>query len=169
MGVQGGRTYGSDFDAVCYLQVELDDGLYSGTGILVAPDVVITARHNEAGPGDLVAFGDNLNNAGGLFVREVQSSFLPDGDGWLLDGGDVAILTLDSPVPSTVAEPMKFIDLTNELEGMQCAAVGYGLNGLGSSGRSFSADIDGGEILTDTDSAVLLEPQLQVSTLSPGF
>ena len=136
MGVQGGRTYGSDFDAVCYVEV----GSGFGTGILIAPDVVITARHNEAGPGDLVAFGDNLNNAGGLYILEVQSSFLPDGNGWLLDGGDVAILTLDSPVPSTVAEPMNFIDLTNELEGMQCAAVGYGLNGLGSSGHGFSAD-----------------------------
>ena len=35
---------------------------------------------------------------------------------------------------------MRLIDETSALEGMLCATVGYGLNGLGSSGHGFSSD-----------------------------
>ena len=109
------------------------------SGTLIAPNVVLCARHCGAGPGSQIVFGDNLNG-GGLVFRTVQSSFLPDGGGSLLDGGDVSILTLSSPVPASVAVPMRLIDETNELEGMRCDTVGYGLNGLGSSGHNFSSD-----------------------------
>ncbi len=132
MGIAGGRAYGAAFDAV----VSVGGGC---TGTLIAPNVVLCARHCGAGPGSQIVFGDNLNG-GGLVFRTVQSSFLPDGSGSLLDGGDVTILTLSSPVPSSVAVPMRLIDETNELEGMLCATVGYGLNGLGSSGHGFSSD-----------------------------
>ena len=132
MGISGGRSYGAAFDAV----VSVGGGC---TGTLIAPNVVLCARHCGAGPGSQIVFGDNLNG-GGLVFRTVQSSFLPDGGGSLLDGGDVSILTLSSPVPASVAVPMRLIDETNELEGMRCATVGYGLNGLGSSGHNFSSD-----------------------------
>lgn len=132
MGISGGRAYGAAFDAV----VSVDGGC---TGTLIAPNVVLCARHCGAGPGSQIVFGDNLNG-GGLVFRTVQSSFLPDGGGSLLDGGDVSILTLNSPVPASVAVPMRLIDETSALEGMLCATVGYGLNGLGSSGHGFSSD-----------------------------
>ncbi|MEC8250658.1 MAG: trypsin-like serine protease, partial [Planctomycetota bacterium] len=132
MGISGGRSYGAAFDAV----VSVGGGC---SGTLIAPNVVLCARHCGAGPGSQIVFGDNLNG-GGLVFRTVQSSFLPDGGGSLLDGGDVSILTLSSPVPASVAVPMRLIDETNELEGMRCATVGYGLNGLGSSGHNFSSD-----------------------------
>ena len=132
MGISGGRAYGAAFDAV----VSVDGGC---TGTLIAPNVVLCARHCGAGPGSQIVFGDNLNG-GGLVFRTVQSSFLPDGGGSLLDGGDVSILTLTSPVPASVAVPMRLIDETSALEGMLCATVGYGLNGLGSSGHGFSSD-----------------------------
>ena len=78
--------------------------------------------------GSQIVFGDNLNG-GGLVFRTVQSSFLPDGCGSLLDGGVVSILTLNSPVPASVAVPMRLID-------EQCTRgnwpVGYGLNGFSS-------------------------------------
>ena len=132
MGISGGRSYGAAFDAV----VSVGGGC---TGTLIAPNVVLCARHCNAGPGSQIVFGDNLNS-GGLVFRTVQSSFLPDGGGSLLDGGDVSILTLSSPVPASVAVPMRLIDETNELEGMRCATVGYGFNGLGNSGHNFSSD-----------------------------
>ncbi len=108
------------------------------TGTLMAPDVVISARHCGAGSNDQIIFGVDSNS--GIYTATVQSSFLPDGSGSLLDGGDVAILTLTADVPSDIATPMRFIDATTELEGHVAATLGYGYNGVGSTGHGFSAD-----------------------------
>jgi hypothetical protein len=132
IGVGGARLYAAPFDAV----VEVAFGC---TGTLIAPNVILSARHCGVGAGDTIVFGDNLNG-GGDFFATVQSSFLPDGGGSLLDGGDVSILTLTAPVPAAIAEPMRLIDETDGLEGMLCATVGYGFNGLGSNGHGFSSD-----------------------------
>ncbi|MEM8836211.1 MAG: trypsin-like serine protease [Planctomycetota bacterium] len=130
IGAQGSRDYAAPFDAV--VQV----GGCSGT--LIAPNVVLSARHCGISAGTLVRFGDNSNSPD--FTVTVQSSILPDGNGSLLDGGDVSIHILTSSVPASVAEPMRLIDETDELEGMLCATIGFGFNGLGSSGHGFSAD-----------------------------
>jgi|GEM_PF-1176540 len=131
IGAQGSRDYAAPFDAVIRASVGC-------TGTLIAPNVVLSARHCGIGAGDLIVFGDNSNDA--LFTATVLSSFLPDGPGSLLDGGDVSIHTLTAPVPINVAEPMRLIDETDDLEGMRAATVGYGFNGLGSTGHGFSAD-----------------------------
>ncbi len=131
IGAQGSRDYAAPFDSVIRASVGC-------TGTLIAPTVVISARHCGIGAGDLIVFGDNSN--AGIFTATVLSSFLPDGSGSLLDGGDVSILTLTAPVPFNIAEPMRLIDETNDLEGMLAATIGYGYNGLGSSGHGFSAD-----------------------------
>jgi hypothetical protein len=52
----------------------------------------------------------------------------------------VSIHVLNGSVPLNIAEPMRLIDETDELEGMVCATLGYGWNGLGSSGHGFNAD-----------------------------
>ena len=132
IGAAGSRAFAAPFDAV----VEVDFGC---TGTLIADNVVLSARHCAVRAGATVIFGDNANG-GGIFRSTVQSSFLPDGNGNLLDGGDVAILTLTEPVPANVATPMRLIDETDALEGMVCVAVGYGFNGLGSNGHGNSAD-----------------------------
>jgi hypothetical protein len=131
IGAQGSRDYAAPFDAVIRASVGC-------TGTLIAPDVVLSARHCGIGAGDLIVFGDNSNS--GVFTATVLSSFLPDGPGSLLDGGDVSIHTLTAPVPLNIAEPMRLIDETDDLEGMPAATVGYGFNGLGSTGHGFSAD-----------------------------
>jgi len=131
IGAQGSRDYAAPFDAVISVSVGC-------TGTLIAPNVVISARHCGIGSGALIRFGDNSNSPD--FTVTVQSSILPDGSGSLLDGGDVAILTLNSSVPANIAEPMRLIDETDDLEGMLAATLGYGYNGLGSSGHGFSAD-----------------------------
>jgi hypothetical protein len=130
IGAQGSRDYAAPLDAVIRV------GGCSGT--LIAPNVVLSARHCGIGSGTLVRFGDNSNNA--IFTTTVQSSILPAGNGSLLDGGDVSIHILNTSVPSNIAEPMRLIDETNDLEGMLAATVGYGYNGLGSSGHGFSSD-----------------------------
>ena len=131
IGAAGSKDYAAPFDAVVAVSVGC-------TGTLVAENVVISARHCGIGAGDQILFGDNSNSPDAVFT--VQSSSLPDGGGSLLDGGDVSILTLTSNVPSSVAEPMRFIDATNDLEGMTSALMGYGFNGLGSTGHGFSSD-----------------------------
>ncbi len=131
IGAAGSRAYAAPFDAV----VEISVGC---TGTLIAPNVILSARHCSVGAGALIVFGDNSNSSD--FSVTVQSSSLPDGGGSLLDGGDVSILTLTSPVPANIAEPMRLIDETDDLEGMVCATLGYGWNGLGSSGHGFNAD-----------------------------
>ncbi|MDG2012917.1 MAG: trypsin-like serine protease [Pirellulaceae bacterium] len=131
IGAQGSKDYAAPFDSVVAISVGC-------TGTLIAENVVISARHCGIGAGDQILFGDNSNSPDAVFT--VQSSLLPDGNGSLLDGGDVVILTLTGNVPSSVADPMRFIDATNELEGMTTALLGYGYNGLGSTGHGFSSD-----------------------------
>lgn len=130
IGAQGSRDYAAPFDAVIRVG--------GCTGTLIAPNVVLSARHCGIGAGDLVRFGDNSNST--TFTITVQSSSLPDGGGSLLDGGDVSIHVLNGTVPGNIAEPMRLIDETEDLEGMVCATLGYGWNGLGSTGHGGSAD-----------------------------
>jgi hypothetical protein len=130
IGAQGSRDYAAPFDAV------VDIGGCSGT--LIAPNVVLSARHCGIGAGTQVRFGDNSNNT--TFTTTVQSSILPDGGGSLLDGGDVSIHILNASVPANIADPVRLIDETNDLVGMVAATLGYGYNGLGSSGHGFSSD-----------------------------
>ncbi len=130
IGAQGSRDYAAPFDAVVRV------GGCSGT--LIAPNVVLSARHCGIGAGELVRFGDNSSSP--VFTVSVQSSLLPDGSGSLLDGGDVSIHILNASVPANVAEPMRLIDETFELEGKVAATIGYGFNGLGSVGHQFTAD-----------------------------
>ena len=69
MGIAGGRAYGAAFDAV----VSVGGGC---TGTLIAPNVVLCARHCGAGPGSQIVFGDNLN--GGGLVSDCPI-FIPSG------------------------------------------------------------------------------------------
>ena len=131
IGAQGSRDYAAPFDAVAALALGC-------TGTLIAPDVVLSARHCGAGAGSTILFGDNSGSP--VFSATVQSSELPAGGGSLLDGGDVAILTLTGSVPGTVATPMQLIDETSGLVGQVAATLGYGYNGLGSVGHGNTAD-----------------------------
>jgi hypothetical protein len=130
IGAQGSRDYAAPFDPVVRVG--------GCTGTLIAPNVVLSARHCGIGSGTLVRFGDNSNSP--TFEVTVQSSQLPAGSGSLLDGGDVSIHVLNSAVPANIATPVRLIDETDALEGMVCATIGYGFNGLGSSGHGFSSD-----------------------------
>ncbi|MEM1013342.1 MAG: trypsin-like serine protease [Planctomycetota bacterium] len=133
IGGSGSRAFADSddaFDAVVWV-----DGC---TGVLIAPDVILTARHCGIFNGDQVRFGTNVNSPD--LIRTVTSVSNPDGFGSLLDGGDVTIARLSSPVPSSVATPLRIIDETVGLVGQVAATLGYGFNGVGSSGHGFTGD-----------------------------
>lgn len=140
IGPAGSQAYAAPFDAIPRSSVGC-------TGVLIAPNVVLSARHCGIGAGSTMTFGDS-SVGGGDFSITVQSSFLPAGGGSLLDGGDVSIHTLTGPVPDTIATPMRLIDETTGLVGQVAATIGYGFNGVGSTGHQFTADGNrwGGEI-----------------------
>lgn len=134
IGEQGSRDYAAPFDSVVHISVGC-------TGSLIAPDTVLSARHCNIGAGDIISFGDDRNNPDFQFT--VASSENPAGGNAgspLLDGGDVSIHRLTTEVPASVATPMRLIDATDDLVGMTGLWIGYGLNGLGSTGSEGTAD-----------------------------
>ncbi len=130
IGPAGSQAYAESFDAIVALP--------GCTGGLVSPTAVLTARHCGVTAGASVRFGPDSNSP--TFTATVATSTDPAGPGTLLDGGDFTILTLTSPVPESVATPLQLVDFTDELEGLVAATVGYGLNGVGSSGHGGTAD-----------------------------
>ena len=136
IGAAGSRQFASDsaFDPIVSISVGC-------TGSLIAHNTVITARHCGVGPGNTVSFGDNSNNPDATFTVAAASN--PGGgnaNSALLDGGDVTILTLSASVPESVATPYRFIDATTDLVGLTATTVGFGLNGVGTTGHGNSAD-----------------------------
>ena len=131
VGPAGSRAFAAPFDAVVSLSVGC-------SGTLIAPNVVLSARHCQGLAGDQVRFGDNSNSP--IFTSTVASVVTPAGNGSLLDGGDVQILILSANVPANVATPTRLIDATDSLEGSVAATIGYGFNGVGSVGHQNGAD-----------------------------
>ena len=136
IGAAGSRQFAAapEFNSVVSISVGC-------TGSLIAHDTVITARHCGVGAGNTISFGDNSNNPDATFT--VASASNPGGgnaNSPLLNGGDVTILTLTSSVPASVATPLRFIDATTELVGLTATTVGFGFNGVGSTGHGNSSD-----------------------------
>ena len=131
IGPAGAREYAAPFDAVVALALGC-------SGTLIAPDVVLSARHCGGGGGSQILFGDDSDNP--EYVATVSSVIFPDGGGSLLDGGDVSIMLLNQDVPASVATPMRLTEDTTSLVGQVAATLGYGYNGVGSNGHGFSSD-----------------------------
>ena len=131
-GTAANQEFAQDFSAV----VEI--GGCSGT--LIAPNVVLSARHCGIGAGTTVSFGPDSFNP--VYTTTVLNATNPGGGfafSPLLDGGDVTIARLAESVPEDIATPMRLTSNT-ELEGERVAIIGYGLNGVGSQGHQFSSD-----------------------------
>lgn len=131
IGPAGSRDFASPFEAVAALA-------WGCTGTLIAPNVVIAARHCGGTAGDQVLFGPDSTNP--LYSAMVSSVLIPAGNGSLLDGGDLELIFLTDDVPSNVAAPMRLSENTNALIGQTAVTVGYGYNGIGSQGHGFTSD-----------------------------
>lgn len=137
-GGSGSREFAEPLNSIVAFR---DDQRVFCSGVLIAPDIVLTARHCEINTSDQVVFGANLGNPD--LTVGVSSVFLPGGPGidpGFMDGADVAIVTLDSEVPGTVATPMRLVAETDALVGRVATIAGYGLNGVGSVGNNSTAD-----------------------------
>ncbi len=96
------------------------------TAVLIAPTTVLSARHCSPSTGGTVRFGTNRNSP--TFSTSIQSVLFPGGGSAgspLLNGGDVAILTLNPVVPSHIATPFVLTDATTELTGFSVVTLGY--------------------------------------------
>ncbi|KPF44592.1 hypothetical protein IP87_20780 [beta proteobacterium AAP121] len=112
------------------------------TGVLIAPTTVLSARHCSPSVGGTVRFG--TDRFAPTFTTSIQSVLYPGGgtpNSPLLNGGDVAILSLNAVVPANIATPFALTDATTALTGVTVVTLGYGGRGVGSGGATGSDGI----------------------------
>ncbi len=109
------------------------------TGVLIDPAYVLTAQHcmfdieiNSLS----VGFYDSDEFNTFLFERFVDNIFELDDTNNLFDGTDLAVLELDSEVNDNI-KPLRFIADDLDLIGSPARMVGFGFDGLGSTGHDF--------------------------------
>ena len=136
LGAAGSRAFAEPLDAVVSIQ---DQNGNFCTGALIAPNVVLSARHCEISGSHEVVFGSNLANPS--FSVGVQSvTEIGEPGNTIIDGDDIALVFLESNVPASVATPLPLTAQTGSLVGSTATIAGYGDNGTGSSGDVTSAD-----------------------------
>ena len=128
-GTAAAQTFGSSFPAVC----RTFQSSTTCSATLIAPNVLVSARHCNDAPGDTVRFGQDSNNP--TFTTTIQSVSLPGGTGGNNDN-DVSILVLNANVPASVATPMRLLDAGTQLIGVEGSFSGYGGQGVGSTGAT---------------------------------
>lgn len=156
IGLAGSAAYAANPSFAGVVGLGWSGGQYC-SGVLVAPTTVLSARHCAPVPGEFARFGTDFNNP--VFSANIQSVLFPGGGSPgspLLDGGDVAIITLATAVPGAVATPYRLTAETTELVGYTVATIGYGASGIGSTGTTRSDDIRrGGTNVLDTYGAAV--------------
>jgi hypothetical protein len=104
---------------------------YTGCGILIAPDWVLTSAHL------LLAASSGTFTIGGTAYTSTQLFTDPHWDGNAQDGFDFALMHLDTSL--TAVSPALFYD-GSSLLGQTCTFVGYGWPGNGSTGAKAPPD-----------------------------
>lgn len=140
-GVAAAKAIGAQYDSVVELRFYADATFTGGfglcTGSLISSTTILTAQHCVPGTQASqvqVRFTDGDGNL--QFARTVSAIDLMPGYTFLSDGTDVATLTLADPVLDRTPFQITSDIVTGELARM----VGYGLNGLGSTGHQNSRD-----------------------------
>ena len=136
VGPIGAQNLGTPLTGV--VEISLDGSLCSGG--LINANTVITAQHCTFGVSAnsiRVNFHENNDGAPELAVN-VASKFEFDTTNNLLDGTDVAILTLTNSVDTNIFNPLGFF--AGNPTGVTATTAGFGLNGIGSTGHQGSRD-----------------------------
>ena len=137
-GLAAAATYAANPAFAGVVGLGFSGGQYC-SGVLVAPATVLSARHCGPLAGEFARFGTSYNSP--TFSSTIQSVVLPGGGtsgSPLLDGGDLAIITLATPVPANIATPFLLSDATTSLTGSTITTIGYGNIGVGSTGAQSS-------------------------------
>jgi hypothetical protein len=141
-GLAAAATYAADPAFAGVVGLGFTSGLNAFqycSGVLVAPSTVLSARHCGPLAGEIARFGTSFNSP--TFSSTIQSVVFPGGGtsfSPLLDGGDLAIITLATPVPGDIAKPFLLTDATTSLTGATITTIGYGNIGVGSTGAQSS-------------------------------
>lgn len=158
-GIQGGRT---DTTNTFVVGIASTAG-HLCSGALIAPNLVLTARHCVAqSPARIdcqtAKFGA-LRSATSMYVTTNPSLRNPGGSGWYqaskirvpteseVCGTDIALIVLRTSIPASVAKPItpsvQHPVTDRQRYGSKVAAIGYGDDGAGNAGvRRIKEDID---------------------------
>lgn len=134
VGLAGAATFAANPAFAGVVALGYSGGLYC-SGVLVAPTTVLSARHCGPVAGEFARFGTSFDSP--TFSSNIQSVVYPAGGtsaSPLLDGGDLAIITLASAVPGNVATPFLLSDATTSMTGFSITTIGFGDIGVGSTG-----------------------------------
>jgi hypothetical protein len=129
-GAAGAIAYGSGFSSV--VQIVMDDSFVC-TGSVISATAILTAKHctfGFAAPDIDVRFDQNGDGVFDSILASESKFEFNAGFNNLLDGSDVAILTLTAGLMPAWATPMDLWD-GNPLDAA-VTMVGYGRNGVGS-------------------------------------
>ena len=150
VGLAGAATFAANPAFAGVVSLGFSGGLYC-SGVLVSPTTVLSARHCDPVAGEFARFGTSFSSP--TFSSNIQSVLYPAGGSAaspLLDGGDLAIITLATAVPSNIATPFLLSDATTSLTGFSITTIGYGNIGIGSTGATgFDGNRRGGTNVLD--------------------
>lgn len=138
VGLAGAATFaaGSAFAGVVGLGFNSgSSALQYCSGVLISPTTMLSARHCGPLVGEFARFGTSFGSP--TFSSNISSVVFPGGGtsaSPLLDGGDLAIITLAAAVPSNIATPFLLSDATTTVTGLSVTTIGYGNIGVGSTG-----------------------------------